>query len=137
MGRIALLNKKGVTLIEMMISLVIIMIVSLALMQTALVGIRTNVQNSMRDEAVNVAEGRMNDLRGLPFTETLTHADLAEGVTVTTPVPRNLRGATIQYTPTQTISNINTTTKQITISVAWSYRGQSYNHSITSIMRRQ
>ena len=137
MGRIVLLNNRGVTLIEMMISLVIILIVSLALMQTALVGINTNVQNSMRDEAVSVAEMRMNDLRSLPFTETLTHADLASGTTTATPVPRNLRGATIQYTPSQTISDINTSAKQITISVAWSYRGKSYNHSITSIMRRQ
>ena len=60
-------NKKGVTLIEMMIALVILLVVSLALMQTAIIGISMNVQNALRDEAVNVAEMRMNQLRSMPF----------------------------------------------------------------------
>lgn len=143
MERIAMLNNKGVTLIEMMISLVIVMIVSLALMQTALVGMNMNVRNSMRDEAVNVAEGRINELRSLPFTEKLTSGDLAAGVMVLPAVSKNLRSTTIDYIPTQTIADIKTAfeieanAKQITISVDWTYRGNSYTHSVTSIMRRQ
>lgn len=137
MRQIVSLDKRGVTLIEMMISLVIIMIVSLALMQTALVGIRTNVQNSMRDEAVSVAEERMNDLRSRMFSESLTHSDLDQGEKALPDVSKQLRGATIVYKTTQTISDINTTTKQVSVSVQWNYRGKSFTHSITSVMRRQ
>lgn len=124
-------------MIEMLISLVIVMIVSLALIQTALLGVRTNVQNSMRDEAVSVAEARMNELRDRRFTETVTHSDLNPGTTVLNDVPRNLRGAIINYKPTQTIVDINTNTKQLNVKVEWTYRGKQYNHDVTSIMRRE
>lgn len=135
-------NKKGVTLIEMMISLVILLVVSLALMQTALLGISTNVQNQIRDEAVNVAEMRMNQLTSLPF-ETGTPPIptpflVAPGnVPAETGVPRNFRGFIITFTPTRTIVDINANSKQITISVAWNYKGNAYTHGVTTIMRRQ
>ncbi len=138
MGRTVLFNKKGVTLIEMMISLVILLIVSLALMQTQLLGISTNVKNQMRDEAVNVAEMRMNQLRSLPFTDTLIHADLTATAGVTeAAVRRNFRGFFIDFTPTRTIANISTDAKQIAITVSWSYRGQPYTHGIMTIKRKQ
>ncbi len=134
--RPVLLNKKGVTLIEMMIALVILLIVSLALMQTAMLGISTNVQNALRDEAVNVAEMRMNQLTSLPFTATVTHTELTSSGTETV-IPRSFRGFSMDYTPTRTITDINTNSKQITISVAWSYKGRLYTHGITTIMRKQ
>lgn len=136
--RPALLNKKGVTLIELMVSLVILLIVSLALMQTSLLGISTNVKNQIRDEAVNIAEMRMIGLRSLPFTDTLTHADLTATAGVNeTPVPRKFRGFSIDFTPRRTITNISTDTKQITVTVTWNYRGQANTHGVTSIMRKQ
>jgi prepilin-type N-terminal cleavage/methylation domain-containing protein len=133
-----LLNNKGVTLIEMMISLVILLIVSLALMQSALLGMSTNVENSLRDEAVNVAEMRMNQLVSLPFTDAI----IAPGLLPTPPVAeadisRKLRNAIVIYTPTRTITDLNADSKQITISVAWSYKGQRYTHGTMSIMRKQ
>ena len=58
-----LLNKKGMTLIEVMIALVILLIVMLALMQTVTLGINSNVSNLLRDEATNIAELRITELR--------------------------------------------------------------------------
>jgi prepilin-type N-terminal cleavage/methylation domain-containing protein len=139
MERLVLFNKKGVSLIEMMIALVILLVVSLALMQTALLGTSTNVKNQLRDEAVNIAEMRMNQLRSLPFTELNTSDYLkAPGDTpAETVVQRNFRGFSIDYTPARTISDISTDTKQVTIMISWSYRGQAYTHGITSIMRKR
>lgn len=138
MARIALLDNKGVTLIEMMMALVILLIVSLALMQTATLGIAINLQNALRDEAVNVAEMRMNHLTSLPFTSTVTHADLAPVIDFTeSGIPRSFRGFSVNFTPTRTIADINANSKQITISISWDYRGKSYSHGITTIMRKQ
>jgi prepilin-type N-terminal cleavage/methylation domain-containing protein len=139
MDRLVLFNKKGVTLIEMMIALVILLIVSLAFMQTALLGTSTNVKNQLRDEAVNITEMRMDQLRSLPFTDLSTSPYLvapgnspAEAV-----VQRNFRGFSIDYTPTRTITDINGDTKQIKVTVTWNYRGQAYSHGIMTIMRKQ
>ena len=123
-------NKKGVTLVEMMIALVILLVVSLALMQTAIIGMNVNLQNVLRDEAVNIAEMRMNQLRIVPF-------DTLDSIASETTVTRNFRGFTETYTPARTINTINANSKQISIMVSWTYRGQIYNHGITTIVRKQ
>ena len=132
MERIVLQNKKGMTLIEIMLALVLLLIVSLALMQTALVGIQTNMQNSARDEAVSVAEMRMNDLRNTPF-DSLT----ATTGTIETGVSRSIRNFSLNFTPTRTIADINADTKQISISVEWTLKGKTSTHAVTTIVRRQ
>jgi type IV pilus assembly protein PilV len=120
------------TLIEIMIALVILLISSLALMKTAALGISMNVQNALRDEAVNIAEMEMNDLRSRPF-DNITSA-------ATTTVSRNFRAFAVDYAVTPTITDINASSqqsKQITVSVAWSYRNKNYKHDITTLLRKQ
>ncbi len=144
MGRTVLHNKNGMTLIEVLIALLILMVVALAVMQTALVSINTNLQNSLRDEAVNVADLRMDELRSLA-TGTLfdgsgnpANNDLTIVNKYTEPViPRNIRAASINYQPYRTVSAIDADTKQVTMEVDWSFRGQKYMHSVTTIVRRQ
>ena len=58
----ALLNKKGFTLVEVMVAFVILLFVSLAMMQLGLVSIGSNITNILRDEAVSIADQRLNDL---------------------------------------------------------------------------
>ena len=61
-------DERGMTLIEILISLTLLSIVSLALIQSSLVAININVRNELRDEAVSVAEQRMNELRNTLFS---------------------------------------------------------------------
>jgi type II secretory pathway pseudopilin PulG len=134
MDRLVLHNKNGMTLIEVMIALLILMVVALAVMQTALVGMRVNTQNSLRDEAVNIVDLRMNELRNTAFDS------ISLGTTIEPAISRTFRGGvTVNYTPTRTVSQIDTSgdTKQITVSVAWPYAGKTYTHSVTTIMRHE
>jgi type IV pilus assembly protein PilV len=131
MDRPVLLNNKGVTLIEMMISLVITLIASLALMQTTLIGMNANLQNEIRDQAVYIAEKRMNELRGSAFSD-LT-ATAPEGVDETA-IAKQVRRGTVTYTPRLTITDVNVTTKQINVLISWSHKGQTYSHGIVSII---
>ena len=141
MARPVLFNNnknKGSTLLEMLMALMILLVVSLALTQSALVGISTNMQNSLRDEAVNVADMRMSQLESLPFTDAFTDPGLAATPPVTeTGITRNLRHFTITYTPTRTITDISADSKQIAIAVAWMYKGKAYTHGTISIVRKQ
>ena len=65
----ALSNKKGFTLVEVMIAMVVLLLVFLALMQTALVSIDSNMKNNLRDEAANIAAMRMEQARNLQYTQ--------------------------------------------------------------------
>jgi type IV pilus assembly protein PilV len=123
-------NKKGFTLVEVMIALVVVLLVFLALMQTALVGIDSNMINILRDEAVSIAEMRMNEARNQPFDSLVT--------TPPETVSRNFRNITnFSYTVTRTVTDLNADNKQVNITVTWEWKGNPYTHSITSILRRQ
>ena len=126
-----MLNKKGLTLVEVMIALVVLLIVSLALMQTALVSIDSNMTNVLRDEAVNIAEMRMNEARNMPFNNLVGTSNAT--------VLRNFRNiANFQYAVTRTVTDLNSDNKQIEIRVTWNWKGNPIPpHIITSIVRRQ
>jgi len=122
-------DKRGLTLVEVLISLVVLLLVFLALMQTALVSIDSNMINVLRDEAVNVAEDQMNIARNLPFANLVNLGPSA--------VTRNLRNIpNFSYNVTRTITNINADTTQVAIAVTWTWKGNPYNHTISTILRR-
>lgn len=128
------LNKKGLTLVEVMIALVVLLIVSLALMQTALVSIDSNMTNILRDEAVSIAEISMNEARNTPFNNLVG--------TSNSTILRNFRNANFQYSVTRTVTNLNSDNKQVNVTVTWEWKentvanGNPLVHSITSIVRR-
>lgn len=123
------IREKGFTLVEVMIALVVVLVVFLALMQTALVGIDSNMINVLRDEAVSIAEQRMNEARNTAFDS------LGAGSETVT---RNLRNiANFPYTVTRTVADLNADNKQVDITVRWAWKGNPYAHSITTILRRQ
>ena len=130
MEQVVCRDNRGMTLIEVLISLMLLAIVSLALIQSALLAINTNVKNEMRDEAVSVAEQRLNELKNTPFAS----LDLLPPETAIT---RKIRSVSCTYVPTRLITNIDTaaTTKQITVYVNWTYKGVPYQHSTSTVMR--
>lgn len=130
--RTVLKDKKGLTLIEVMISLVVLLLVFLALMQTALVSIDSSMKNVLRDEAVNVAEGLMNNARNTPF------GTLVAGTTDVSPPPKSIRNiAAFAYTGTRAITDLNIDSKQIVITVTWNWKTVPYVHTISTIVRKQ
>lgn len=126
-------NKKGMTLVEIMIALLLLMIVSMALLQTAVLGMRENLRNTIRDEAVNIADQRMNELRSSP-TASYPIGTQAEAV-----IERKFRAFTMRFSPTRKVTQIGAdpSTRQITMSVSWIYSGMTFTHSVTTIVRQQ
>ena len=65
----ALRNKKGVTLVEVMIALVILLVVFMGLIQASLLSIENNATTALRDEAVRLASDTVTALRTSPFDD--------------------------------------------------------------------
>lgn len=146
-------DKKGLTLVEVLIALVVILIISLAMMHTALLGIDSNMINVLRNEAVSVAETRMNEARSLPFTTLASDpnslplgadcpagflATFATGVLVERDF-RNILGFDFCTNRTVTCPEatpcpLNPTVRQITITVAWNWKGEPYTHTATTMV---
>jgi type IV pilus assembly protein PilV len=129
------------SLLEVMIAMVFLMIVSLALVQTSLLGVQENLRNSLREEAVRIADQKIGDLRARAWTQTFTDLLLnSAGTPTTTTVTRNLRSFQKDFIVRTTISDIppaNPINKQITVNVAWAYKGSPFSHSTSVIMGRK
>ncbi|UCE79243.1 MAG: prepilin-type N-terminal cleavage/methylation domain-containing protein [Nitrospiraceae bacterium] len=126
---------RGLTLVEVLISLVIILIVFMGLIQSALVSIDHNFINELRDEAVRIASALHVETRVTAFDT------LVEGTTNQI-VTRTFRNISRNFKIIRTIADLDNNNKQITITVTWEWRdrneasGTEYDHTINSILRR-
>jgi len=153
MERVALLNKTGLALVEVMIALLIMLVVFFALMQTALVGIDSNMRNTLRDEAVRIAEERMNEARNIPIVTLISDTGSLSGYncpptgfSTGTPVERNVRSISgFDFCTNLTCQELggdgncatdDADNKEITITVGWRWKGENYTHRITTVRKR-
>lgn len=133
MGQTVFHDNKGMTLIEVLISFVLLTIISLALLQSALLAVNINVRNELRDVAVSVAEQRMTELRNTAF------ASLTDGTVKETDITRYIRSGQYNFTPTTEIKTLSATpsSKQVIVTISWKYKNQPYSHSVSTVLRGQ
>lgn len=126
-----MLNKKGFTLVEIMISLFLVLVICLGLTQTAMVGIDTNMTNMLREEGISVAQASMHQARDMGY------ANLIPGATALPPVSRSFRSLqnNIDYNITRTVTNWTTDSRQVNIAVDWQWKGQPFNYVTKTIVR--
>jgi len=156
MVRFVKLNREGLTLVEVMIALLVMLVVFFALMQTALVGIDSNMLNSLRNEAVNVAEIRMNEVKTKPFASIVSDSNSLSACVSDCPAgfpatgvcnPRNVRSISgFNFCtnlscgeiggPDNDCATDDADNRQITIMVGWKWKGQDYRHTIATIRKR-
>jgi prepilin-type N-terminal cleavage/methylation domain-containing protein len=135
-ARIVLLDRKGLSLVEVMIALVILLLVMLTLMQTALLSINANMNNLLRDEAVSIAEQHMLAIRNTPFASVTAAVNVPDGTETRSFRNITLTGGfavrrTVTFLPVADPDN-----KQVDITVSWTWKGETFTHSINAVLRR-
>lgn len=119
-------NKKGFTLVEALIALVILTVGMLAIFEGLVLYMRVNLNNLCRDEAVRIAEEKMNYFRS-------ANATLDSGTELLSRTIHNFsRNFVVRWT-SETISSTSTAVK---IEVSWNIAGKEYKHSVVSILSR-
>jgi type II secretory pathway pseudopilin PulG len=120
------------TLVEVLVSLVIVFIVFLGLSASGLVVLDENIKNELRDEAVSVADQAVQDARRTLFDNLATLP--ADNVL------RQVRNVNRPFTVTRTVTNLDGDNRQVTINVAWTRieggQTRSYSHQVVTIARR-
>lgn len=128
-------SKSGFTLLEVLVAMVIMMIGLLALLQTVNVALLHNMADQLRNDAVQVADEQMVLEMTKPFDLISSAPPSSPNINIKS-VSRNIYKASTTYTVTKTGSDITPTTKSVSLSVAWTYKGQNYNHSINSLISK-
>jgi prepilin-type N-terminal cleavage/methylation domain-containing protein len=158
-------NKEGFTLIEVMIAMLISVIGLLALANVAVMAIDTNMGNLLRDEAVRVADLRINGqlqltnntgaAMGAPWQglKNLTNAQLTALVAANATCPAGVvlgeskgvqRTYTVCWRITQPSANSNAFLAEVW--VGWNYKGgtagglvptgQTFQHGISTMITK-
>lgn len=120
-------GQRGFTLIEVLVSIVILMVGLLGMFQTVNLALNKNIENQLRQKAVAVAEQQLNSLKGRSFSNITGN---------TSSVVQVASGSAFKNVSVQRQINdlavSNSKTKQISIRVWWNYRGKPYEHQTAS-----
>ncbi len=137
-------NNKGVTLVEVMISLVILLIVFMGLIQASILSIDHNMRNKVRDEAVRIAADTVSQLRGRGYDDPLL-ANAPPAPTIPFPgqapdgssVTNRTGNYSQTYNVTKTVTTLTDTAKQLTIHVIYTYKDDpQVDYRVNAIVRK-
>lgn len=130
-------DNDGMTLVEVLVAMAIIFIIFLGMSSGGIVVLDQNIKNSQRDEAVSVAEEKMEEVRNIPFAAIANDNQI---------VTRRIRGLNVAYNVVRTVANPNGSTpatdpnnRRVTINVTWNrienQQTKTYDHTVLTIVR--
>jgi hypothetical protein len=111
-----------------MVAIVILFISMMAILWALSMSVQHNMQNLMMDEAVKIANERMNVLRSAGFAALATNN---AGVTTA----RTFRNSIITYTVTWNVQNLSSNnSRAVQVLVTWSWQNIVHRHAISSVV---
>ena len=125
-----ILSDKGFTLIEFLVSIVILMVGLLGLLQTINLAFNHNLQNQIRNDAVGVADAEMAKelAKGYNGVDPSNSAVFC-GYVVTRQIMNTFKSYSVVKS-----GSVLQHSKQVTIVASWKHRGQSYSHNATAVI---
>ena len=118
-------NKRGFTLIEVLVAMVVLMIAMLAVLDAMTIAMRKNLETFLRDESVRIAEQSMNEARNMSFA---TLANNTQNIT------RTYKQYAKTFTVNRTVTPLSANSCSIQLRVTWFINNRAYNHDVTSII---
>jgi len=122
------LDNSGFTLIEFLVSIVILMVGLLGLLQAVNISYSHNLQTQLRNEAVTVADSVM-------AAEIARGYDNASTSTSAINVNRKILNGMKNYSVVRTGSLLQNS-KEITYEVSWKYKGTRYTHNASGVISK-
>ncbi|MBW1975893.1 MAG: prepilin-type N-terminal cleavage/methylation domain-containing protein [Deltaproteobacteria bacterium] len=112
---------KGFTLIELMVSIVILLIVILSVMYSLSLYARHNMRNALRREAVRIAQECVERLR--------------VGESCDSTVTKKVRSAFYQFqVNAPNPSTLSAGTNSVNVAVSYNFRNKQYNYTINTVI---
>jgi type IV pilus assembly protein PilV len=126
-------NNKGFTLVEVMVAMGIMLVGLLGLLAAVNVATEQNVNNAMRNEAMQIAEDYMNRFRSAPFTN-ISSLDSPNAYNYAPIDERSrLRGVTKTYTVLRTGSALSSNSILLTVNVSWEFKNTPHSQGVQTV----
>ncbi|HIJ94671.1 MAG TPA: prepilin-type cleavage/methylation domain-containing protein [Desulfuromonadales bacterium] len=123
-------NQAGFTLIEFCVAVVIMMVGLLGLLQAVNMATVHNMGTVLRNEAMSLSDEQMVLIK-TSIIDSTSFSNLASSSDY---VSRKNRGGFSNYSVARTISSASTNTKEVLVRVSWRYKGNKFNHAITTLV---
>lgn len=146
MQRTAWQSKRGVSLIEVLIALTILLIVFMGLIQASILSIQSNMRNQLRDEAVTIASEQISRLRSAEYDDMnndgatdpagLADTDFTTANGWPPTVDRKNRAVSVTFNIARTVTPLDANNKQVMVLVTWSWQGENFQHQIMTTRQR-
>ena len=120
-----ILSVKGLSYIEVMVAVTILMIGVLSVLHAVSLSMEQNFVNLSKDEAVKIAEARINTLKNTTFV------NLANG---NESVNKTFGNHSRSFGVVWTIETLSATSNAIQVVVSWTHRGRPYQYGISSVI---
>jgi len=124
-------SNRGFSLLELMVALVIIGISIISLMQLSVAVLNNNLRNDIRNAAIEILSGHVNDLVSEPFDNisigsyTLTKYKIIRSIKKKFTILDN-----ITFQPIGSIKIIDSKVK-------WKFRDREYQYKITTVVAKE
>lgn len=132
-------NKKGFTLLELLVSISILSVVFLALFTALYASIDHNMVNMLRQEGVTYGDEIMTQEMSKPFAAISTTSGssiraVGSSNTRQYAATRTIALALKSYSATRTNVAASQNTTSVQINVRWKYKGVVYSHNVSSMI---
>ena len=125
-------NNRGFTLLEVLVAMVITLVGLLGLLQSVNIATEHNLKNQMREEALQIAEDSVANLRARPFDKLSTAGGWAPR-----PVAGRFLGTGKNFVLTRWATQMpNSDAVQLRVRVGWSYKNVSSSHEVRTVRSR-
>lgn len=123
-------NKTGFTLLELLVALVILMVGMMSLLSAATNAISLNLDNILKDEAVQIADAKMRVVKG---NKSATFSLPFQNLSITTIQTSKLRSKTTPYTVTLSSSSTGGNSNLLQVLVTWNYKNNVKQHELSTL----
>lgn len=123
-------NRSGFTLLELMVALVILMVGMMALLSATTNAISLNLDNVLRDEAVQIADAKMRLVKG---NKAATFSAPFQNLSTTSHETSKLRSKAIPYTISLSSSSSGDNANLLQVLVSWNYKNRPKQHEFSTL----
>jgi type IV pilus assembly protein PilV len=131
-------NSGGFTLIEVMVAMLISLVGLLGLLQSINIATEQNLRNASRDEALQIAENYMSQIRATPFA--LISSNLGPPYPTSTfpygvkTVASNLRGVSKSYKVNRDVTALSDSSKLVQVRARWKFKNASTSQILQTVV---
>ena len=117
-------NNKGFTIIELLVSILIMSIMFLALLHSLTIYMKYNMLNTLRNEAVKIAQGCAEQIR--------------TGQSCSSSITKNFRKFSISYNiSAPNPATFSSGTNDVTITVRYNYGNKNHSYVIRTVVYKE